>query len=88
MSDYNAKLDHHSPEYDPEGYADAMEYSDPALDANGLYPGEAKDNLLNAVETEKADKEYQLSKYSEAELKDELTRRENWHATREGRAPF
>lgn len=75
MSDYIQQLDHHSPEYDPEGYADAMEYSDPALDANGMYPGEAKDNLLNAIEIEKADREYQLSKYSDQELKDELLRR-------------
>ena len=35
----------------------------------------ARNELLNAVETEKADREWQLSKFSTVELEEELRRR-------------
>lgn len=57
-------------------------------DENGLYPGEARDNLMDAVSREKSEREWELGKYSDQELKDELKRREDWHKTQDGRAPF
>lgn len=49
---------------------------DRALDGNGNYPGEtARDRLIDAIEVEKADHIYQLTKYSDDELKAELLRR-------------
>jgi len=43
--------------------------------SNGLYPGEARDNLIDALSREDSEREWELSKFSIDELEAELKRR-------------
>ena len=44
-------------------------------DENGLYLGEARDNLIDALSREDSEREWELSKFSIDELEAELKRR-------------
>lgn len=44
-------------------------------DKDGLYPGEARDNLMDAISREDSEREWELSKFSTGELEKELLRR-------------
>ena len=44
-------------------------------DKNGLYPGEARDNLVDAISREDSEREWELSKFSITELQEEIARR-------------
>lgn len=55
----------------------SLEHSEPFF-----YPGEevtfpetSSDRLFNAIEAEEADRQYQLSKYSDTEIKEEYLKR-------------
>jgi hypothetical protein len=57
----------------PEDFEPDYQIND--TDENGLYPNETRDNLVDAISRENAEREWELSKFSLYELEEEIKRR-------------